>query len=665
MMDAAALLLRVMLAWAPPPRLSLSEWADQHYYLSAESSAEAGRWHTLPYQREPMDCMTDPRIVRVSFLKSARVGYTKMLNALTGYHVHHDPASVMLVQPTKDDAKGYSKDEIEGLIRDCPVITERYLKRRSSLLYRKFLGAVVRIVSAFTPTSFRRVSVQVLELDEVDGYPKSVGDEGDPILLAIRRTEWFWNRKIVDGSTPTNAGTSRIERSFLEGDQRRYYVPCTQCGHMDYLAFRREDVKADGTPGGHFMAWERGRPDTAHFVCSSCGGVIDHQDKRSVMERGEWRAHAPFNGHASFHIWAAYSYSPNATWAQIALEYEKAVENGPESLKTFVNTVLGETWREPGDAPDWQRLYERRDLYETGTCPWGVLFLTCGVDVQRFGLVYEVVGWGRAKRSWSIDAGVIAGDPADLTAIGPWSHLDALLGRTFEHAGGAELRIVRLAVDSGDQTNTVYTWARRYPLSRVIAVKGDDRVGMLVGSPSKVDVTVSGRRVGYKLWRVSSGVGKTEFYGQLRQVAATDEARGAGAVDPPGYCRFPQYGEEYFRQITAERLTPEITPAGFTVYRWELLPNRQNHFLDARVYARAAAAVAGMDRWGDGDWKKLEAHVGGEPPAPPSAPPDDNTPPPLPPATPASAAARAKPRAQREKPQPWIRRRPDWIRKRN
>jgi terminase, large subunit len=646
---------RQFVALKPPPRLKLSEWADEYFYLSAESAAEPGRWKTYAYQREPMDALTDPRVVQVTWMKSARLGFTKTLNAAIAYYMAHDPCSILLIQPSEDDAEGYSKEEIGPMLRDCPVLQElipESLQRKNSMQHIRYRGGVLQLAGARSPGNFRRVSRRVVFGDEVDGYPPSAGKEGDPIELAKKRAEYFWNRKYAWGSTPTNAG-SRIEQLFHQGDQRRYYVPCPHCGHMDFLVFWRETTANDGKPAGHFLDWPKGRPEEAHFVCSDCGCAIEHADKRTMLDAGEWRAHAPFDGHASFHIWTAYSASPNATWADIAREYEKAEAAGPDQLKTFVNTWLGEVWKGSGDAPEWELLYQRRETYAQGSCPAGVLLLTCGVDVQKDRLVYEVVGWGRGKQSWSIDAGVLTGDTADLAEKGPWPQLDALLARTFPHAHGTELRIARLAVDSGFNTQTVYTWARRKPLSQVIAVKGVDSVGVLIGTPSKVDVTVSGRRVGYKVWKVSGHVAKTELYGWLRLGPPTDEARDAGATEPPGFCHFPQYGEDYFKQLTAEQLVPHKTPQGFTSFVWELIPGRENHFLDCRTYARAAAAVEGLDRWRESDWTRLEHAVGQPPPALPTP----GAPVPTRP-TPSSAP----PRSGTARPG-WIQRRPGYLQK--
>jgi phage terminase large subunit GpA-like protein len=572
--------------WRPPARLSLSEWADANFYLSPESAAEPGRWHTLPYQRGVMDAITDPTVERVTLMKSARVGFTKLVNAAIGYYMHQDPCPILVVQPTVEDAQGYSKEEIAPMLRDCAVlagiIREPTAKvSDQTILAKTFPGGSLTMVGANSGRGFRRVSRRVVIFDEVDGYPPSAGTEGDQIKLGERRTEYYWNRKIIAGSTPLVAGASRIEEMFEAGDQRRYHVPCPQCGHRDVLVFREGGR-------GHYMRWPEGKPEEAFFVCSANGCSIEDHQKRAMLEAGEWVAGAPFRGHASFAIWQAYSLSPNATWGQIATEFVDA-KGKPEKLRTFVNTSLGETWQERGEAPDWERLYQRREPYPIGSVPAGVKIITAGVDVQKDRFVFEVVGWSETKESWSIDAGVLLGDTAlDAT----WAQLDQLVARTYRAADGSELPIHMTAIDSGYATQTVYGWARGHSMSRVIACKGVQQARALIGIPSAVDVTVRGRRIsrGYKVWIVGVSLAKSELYGWLRLQIGTD------GVAPPGYCHFPEYSDEYFRQITAEQLVSIRKRSGYMTHEWQLIANRENHWLDARILARAAASVLGLDR---------------------------------------------------------------------
>ncbi len=442
------------------------------------------------------------------------------------------------------------------------------------------------MVGANSGRGFRRVSRRVVIFDEVDGYPPSAGNEGDQINLGIRRTDFYWNRKIILGSTPLIAGASRIEEMFLSGDQRRYHVPCPSCGHKDFLSFRE---RGDGR--GHFMRWPEECPDDAYFVCRGNGCIIEHRHKYAMIAAGEWLAEAPFTNHASFHIWAAYSYGANATWGQIAKEFIKAKKEGPEKLRTFVNTVLGETWQERGDAPDWERLYGRRETYPIGTVPTGAIVLTAGTDVQKDRFVVEVVGWGRNKESWSVDYFEIHGDTSDAKT---WARLDEALARTYPTANGGGLPIALMAIDSGYNTQEVYNWARMHGPTRVIPIKGQSTARVLIGVPKAVDVKQSGKRIarGHRVWPVGVDIAKAELYGWLRLPPPEP-----GEEFAPGYCHFPEYAPEYFRQLTAEHLVKiRKKRTGVTTFEWQVQPGRENHVLDARVYARVAVALLGLDR---------------------------------------------------------------------
>lgn len=635
--DVDAIVARAMGAWRPPPRLTLSAWADEYYMLSAETSAEPGRWSTIPYQREIMNAFTDPKIRIVVVMKSARVGYTLMLMAAIGYYMHQDPTSIMVVQPTVDDAKGWSKESLAPMLRDVPVLAAlavRDVEEKSkgskkkdgsdTLQLKTFPGGVLSVVGANSGTGFRRVSRRVVGFDEVDAYPPSAGDEGDQISLGMKRSEAFHNRKAILGSTPLIAGSSRIEDQFLAGDQRRYHVPCPTCGYKDFLVFDREAAR------GHRMRWDDDAPEDAYFECRGNGCRIEHKDKRWMVERGEWIPDNPGAATRSYHLWSALSYSPNATWANIVAEF-LAAKKDPDKLKTFVNTTLGETWKEKGEAPEWERLYQRRETYAIGSVPDGVLVLTCGVDVQKDRLMFEVVGWAANKENWSIDAGIIWGD---TSLPSTWTKLDELLARPFLGHDGAIHTISLMAVDSGYNTQVVYGWARRKPMSQVIATKGTSGAHALVGKASPVEVTANGRtlRRGYKVWPIGVDIAKAELYGWLRLQVDDGEI-------PPGFCHFPEHSEEFFKQLTAEHLVTATDKKHRQRREWHVLPNRENHYLDCRVMARVAAAVLGIDRLANGSRPRSPAPAAAAdgasaqlapalaPVAPPSSPPSPNEPP--------------------------------------
>ena len=573
MNNAQKLRNKAYLAFKPPKKMTLSEWADSHAYLSSESSAEGGRWHTLPYQKGIMDAVTDPKIEQITVMKSARVGYSKILNHVAAFHIHQDPCPIMIVQPTIEDAQGYSKEEIAPMLRDTPVLRGLVSEAKAkdganTILQKQFPGGSLSLVGANSPRGFRRVSRRVVLFDEIDGYPASAGTEGDQIKLGIRRTEYYWNRKIVSGSTPTVKDFSRVERMFQQGDQRRYFVPCPDCGHMQYLKWAN-------------IRWIDNDPDTASYACESCGVLIPHSKKRWMVERGEWRATAPGNGkHVSFHVWAAYSYSPNATWPNLVEEFLDA-KNDAEQLKTFVNTVLGETWEdEYASKVGADALSERSatEQYKQGFVPADCLLLTIGCDVQDDRLSLSVWGWGREEQGWLIDRVVIYGDPSRPDV---WKQLDEILQAPYEGEGDRKLKVMITAIDSGGHhTGEVYQYARERQGMGVIAIKGMAQKNKPpIGKASKVDLNAKGKTLkkGAQVFPVGSDTVKSLLFGRLKH------------NDPgPGYLHFyPTVGTEYFQELTAEKQVMRFRN-GFPERVWVKKSSARNEALDELVYAYAA-----------------------------------------------------------------------------
>lgn len=638
----------------PDPVLTVSEWADAHRLLPKKSSAEPGPWRTsrTPYLREIMDCLSSRSDVEeVVFMKAAQVGGTEVLLNALGYAIDHAPGPVILVQPTVETAKRFSRQRIEPLIRTTPRLREKVAAARdrdsgNTVLGKEYPGGQLILTGANSAVGLRSMPAQYAFLDEIDGYPIDVDEEGSPIDLVEARQRTFSRRKRAKVSTPTIAGRSAIEEAYLASDQRRYYVTCPDCREAQPLVFPQ-------------LTWSKLglAPDDAVYECRACYFPIPHHLKGQLLAGGAW---VPENPTASgrirgYHLSALYAPLGWISWGDIARQFAR-VHKQPEKHRVFVNTVLGEVWTEKGEAPEWKRLYDRREAYGVRTAPDGVLFLTAAADVQHDRILVEVVGWGRDKRSWSIEWEQLRGSTDDIDQ-GAWAQLAAFLERTYRHASGRDMAIDVLAVDSGDQTQTVYSWVRRYSISRVIAVKGFDHGGMLLGTPTTVDVTYRGKKLkgGAKMWPVAVNMAKSELYGWLRLDQPTDAEREAGATDPTGFCHFPQYPEEYFKELTAEQIVVAKNRRGYIVRTWSVIPGRQNHTLDARVYNRAAAAYVGLDHYTDRDWRRLERRLGLDVAGQPSAP--------LP-----AAAATPPPELPAQKPPPrakgWLsnrRRRGGWF----
>ena len=610
----------------PDPLLSVSTWADQHRMLSSKASAEPGRWRTArtPYLREIMDCLSPASpIERVVFMKGAQVGGTECGSCWIGYVIHHAPGPMMAVWPTVEMAKRNSKQRIDPLIEESPVLAALIAPARSrdagnTILAKEFRGGVLVMTGANSAVGLRSMPVRYLFLDEVDGYPLDVEGEGDAISLAEARTRTFTRRKIFIVSTPTIAGVSSIEREYEASDQRRYFVPCPHCAHRQWLRFEQ-------------LRWERGRPETAAYVCESCEQPIAEHHKTWMLEHGQWRATAPGNGRtAGFHLSSLYSPVGWRSWREIAAAWESAIDKvtgSASAIKTFKNTELGETWVEEGDAPDWQHLLERREDYRIGHVPRGGLLLVGGADVQKDRIEVSVWAFGRGKTAWLVEHRVLMGDTA-RDAV--WNQLRALLGETWTHAGGAQLPLARFAIDTGFATQEVYAFVRACRDSRVMAVKGAARGAALIGTPTAVDVTVAGKKLrrGIKLYAVVVGIAKQEFYNHLR-LHADVAADGLSPVYPAGYVHLPKVDGEFLQQLCAEQLVTRRDRNGYAVREWQKLRER-NEALDCYVYARAAASAAGLDRFEDRHWRELERSLGiapttDPPPIATPEPPDQAT----------------------------------------
>jgi len=583
----------------PDPLLTISEWADKYRILSQRASAEPGPWRTerTPYLREIMDCLSPSSpIERVVFMKGAQIGGSECGNNWVGYIIHQAPGPMMAVQPTVEMAKRNSKQRIDPLIEESDVISKVVQSPRSrdsgnTVLSKEFPGGVLVMTGANSAVGLRSMAARYLFLDEVDAYPGDVEGEGDPINLAMARTRTFARRKVFICSTPKITGMSRIEAAYEESDKRRFFVPCPVCREYQVLKFAQ-------------LRWPKGQPEKTVYVCEHCGQEIQHHQKQWMLPRGEWRATAVGDGRtAGFHLSSLYSPVGWFGWGDAAKQFEQAQKN-PTLLQVFVNTVLGETWTQMGEAPDWQHLYDRREQYKIGTVPRGGLFLTAGVDVQRDRIEAQIVAWGRARESWLVDYIVLDGDTARAEV---WARLSDLLDTTYPHQAGVRLGIVRMAVDSGYATQEVYGWARRQGPGRVLVIKGHESGSAPVGQPSAVEVTIAGKKIkrGVKVWPVATGMLKSELYGWLKLERPTEESN---APFPPGFCHFPRLPEEFFRQLTAEQLVPKVVK-GYRRLEW-VKTRERNEALDTRVYARAAAAQYGIDRFTERHWKRLEEEVG-------------------------------------------------------
>ena len=570
------MLARCLKALQPPPTLTLSEWADNYRMLSAESSAEPGKWRTdkAPYQKEIMDAIGDPHVRKVVIMSCAQIGKTDafILNTI-GYYMSYAPAPILVMQPTLEMGQTFSKDRLAPMIRDTPVLSDKVdVKSRyagNTIMKKNFPGGHITIVGANSATGLASRPIKVLLADEVDRYPSSAGTEGDPLSLAQKRQTTFWDKKTVIVSTPVIKGQSRIETEFNQSTQEEWNVPCPECGHMQPLVW------------GNLLFDKENPTKGIRYKCERCGGEFNEHRWKQMSKKGHFVAAVPESDVRGFHINTLAS--SFCSWTDIIQKFlvanEQLEQGNPEGMKVWINTELGETWEERGEQLEENELYSRREIYNAAV-PDGVLVLTAGVDVQDDRFEVEVVGWGQGKESWGIRYQKIYGD---MLKEQVWEDLDNFLLQPFTKADGTQLRILSCCIDSGGHhTDQVYRFTKERYERRVWAIKGKGGQEVpYIRNPS------TNNRVKTPLFIIGVDAGKALLYQRLKH-----------ATKGPNYCHFPEneeagYDEMYFRGLTAEKMVVRFKK-GRSVIVWEIKDSRykRNEPLDIRNYATAALEIA-------------------------------------------------------------------------
>jgi phage terminase large subunit GpA-like protein len=552
----------------PPPRLTVSEWADLERRLSSEASAAPGRWYTerTEYLRGIMDAASDPNVTEIVVMAGAQLGKTEVILNVIGYHVAHDPAPILVVQPTghKGMAETFSKDRLAPMLRDTPCLKGKVKDPRSrdsgnTTLQKNFPGGRISMIGANSPAQLASRPIRIVLLDEVDRYPASSGSEGDPIELARKRSATFWNRKVVMVSTPTNKGASIIEERYQQSDQRRFFAVCPHCDEAQTLEWRN-------------VKWQKDRPETAGYMCEGCGVLWSDADRNRAVKAGYWDATQAFKGIAGFQISAIYS--PWVSLEEAVRDFLKA-KKLPEMLKVWTNTYLGETFEIDGDGVDDQDI-PGKNSFDGTSVPEDVVIITAGIDVQDDRIEMEVVGHGRDQETWSLDYKTLYGDPSSPQV---WGLLDAALAETWDHPSGIELPIRCACIDSGGHhTGAVYNFVKPREGRRVFAIKGMGGEGKpIVGKPSK------NNRQSVRLFPVGVDGVKEMIYSRLK-------IRSPG----PGFCHFPEgRPDEFFAQLSAEKMVTRYRK-GYKRREW-VQTRPRNEALDCRVYAIAALAILNLN----------------------------------------------------------------------
>lgn len=584
------------------PPMTAVEWADKHFYLSSESSYHEGKWHTAPFQVALLNAMGNDLIRTVNVIKSARVGYTKMLMANHGYKVQHKKRNLLMFCPTDPDAEGMMKRHVDTMIRDVPVLLAlapwHGKKHSDNTLDAKCFEnkKMLWCLGGKAARNYREKSPDEVVYDELSKFDADIECEGSPTMLGDKRLEGSTYKKSIRGSTPGIAGQCQVSRAAEKSSRfMRFHIKAPCCG-------AEQTLKWGGPEEPYGLKWrkdENGEIAGAWYLCEHCqGGTFEYHEMveaaektgRYICERtGIWtrdsidwfraddKPVAPPRT-VTFHIWTIYS--TFTTWADIAAE-RLEVGNDRGKLKTFVNTTLGEVWEEDEtDKVDWELLRERREVWE-GQVPARAVVLTGGIDTQDDRYELRVWAWGASEEAWLVYRRILTGDPSSPELL---RQVGLELHRQFTRADGSQMGVLRWCWDSGGHhSETVRAQSRKHGVHWVIPIFGASTYGKPIANfPRKRD-----QKSRVYLTEVGTDNAKEVIYNRLKLQPDGDQP-------VPGLIHFPAddaiCDDDELKQLTSES-KKWVMAKGRRVLRWDA-SKRRNEALDCFVYALAAVRIS-------------------------------------------------------------------------
>ena len=599
-------------AWArglqSDPLIKPSEWAEKFRIVAEGTSAHAGKWSNdrTPFLVEIMDRMSsaDPA-KRITLMKSVQVSGSEGISNVLGWIVDVNPGPTLVVHPTIEAARDWVVEKFEPTIAATPRLRRKVRSivsrgRDGSTLKRKlFPGGSIVTTGGNSAAGLRQKSIRNVILDNVDEFPLSVAGQGDPVEMARARKTSFEKSgqdKELNISTPTAKSVSRVYKQFNAGTQGRWHVPCPHCAVEQVLEFGGKDVDWG-------LKFNSEPPYRAHYVCRANGCVIEHWQLEGMDARGRWIHAMPFPGREpSYHLNSLIS--PFTTWDHIAAKWHEA-QGDPEKLKTFVNLQLGEPWDEAGDRPKVEELVARRETWEQGTVPDGVLLITLTADVQAAGIWYRFIGWGQDRQQWGLEHGFIDGDTGTVGGSA-FRKFDQLMRKKFRDRLGNDRGHDACGVDANYETEVVVEFCKTrlncYPL------RGEDgwKQPLWTNRPTAREYSERGkaRRKGPKTYPVGTWSAKRRHYGALAVKKPED------AIDyPASYQHFNQdWTEDDFKQLLAEVFAEQRhRKTGKVTRGWHQI-EADNHLLDCTVYAYALAEKLGMSTKSPSEWEWLRRY---------------------------------------------------------
>ena len=563
--EVADYILDALRQLQPPEDISVSGWAEKYRFLDSKTAAMPGPWRNsrTPYLADIMDELNNYETEEIILCKCTQIGGSEALLNMLGYIIQQDPSPAMVVYPSDKLGESISENRIKPMLKSSPALKRLYREFQSQKLEMQFETMYLTISGANSPSSLASKAIKYLFLDEVDKYPAASKKEADPISLARERTKTVRGRKIYMTSTPTIA-TGQIWQAMITADiEKHYFVPCPHCGDMIELKFKQ--LKWPSDEGGLTYA---DRADQAVYVCQECGCIITDQHKDKMLQEGEWRVvHERNAARRKVGYWLNVLYSPFVRFSEIALEYMDSLGN-PEKMQNFTNSWLAEPWEDTKLLVYASVVMDRRTELPEGVVPDWAKMLTGGVDVQETSFYWTIRAWGNHITSQNIAHGQALS----------WSDIEEVMNLGYRKKNGEQMIVSLCLIDSGYDSDAVYDFCANNS-DWALPSKGSS-------NPMNTDFKLSKvNKAGSAAYGMNLVIVDGDHYKDMI-AARMKKPNGRGSWMVHADCDM-----DYAEQVTAEHKV-NVKVGSRTVQRWKQKnAHNDNHYLDAEVYALAAADI--------------------------------------------------------------------------
>ena len=572
-------------AWKPPKKLKVSEWADENRILDEKTSPFPGKWKTerTPYLKKIMNQFNEKGVQEIVFCKPTQIGGTEALNNIFGYIVDQNPGPALVVYPTKELAKSISENRVQPMLELSPVLDEKWKSNKSKQLELQFQNMVMNLVGSNSASALASRPIRYVLFDEVDKFKKWTGEEASPISLAKERTKNFTNRKIFMASTPT-LESGHIWKNLMSSDViYQYFVSCPHCGGKQTFKFGQIKWPEKFNDIEDLEERAQNIKRSTWYECEHCKERIEDKHKSFMLKSGKWKPveytdqdewepveEPDYIEKVGFHLNSMYS--PWVTFGEVAEKFIKS-KDFPEELQNFVNSWLGEPWKDESHYTKSDLVLEKEWDHERGTFPEDAIMLTAGVDIQQDHFWYTIRAWGERITSWLVDYG----------RAETWDEIEEIIvNRKYVCKKTGEIKYITLAlIDAGYRPDDVYAFCS-YFAEVCKPSKGASRRLTAPYRVSKIDKNGFG---GLNLWRIDTHYYKDFIFGRLKKDLGV----------PGSFMVFEDCPQEYADQLTSEQKVMVQKKNNTVKEEYQKISSHAaNHILDCEVYAACAAEVAGV-----------------------------------------------------------------------